>query len=119
MRGDIRVGLDFSHTDAHWGYGGFMRFRGRLASAIGFDLEEMEGFRGTRSFDEMTDPIKPLLDHLDCDGVLTPEECMQVAPRLRELVADWADDDYDKRHALLLAEGMDEASQAGEDLQFR
>ncbi|WAH35012.1 hypothetical protein [Alicyclobacillus dauci] len=113
------MGLDFSHCDAHWAYSGFMRFRRRLAEQIGFALDEMEGFGGTRSFDEMVDDIKPLLDHSDCDGELTPEECKQVAPRLRELVSGWLDDDRDKIQALDLAEGMELAAEEGEPLRFR
>lgn len=32
------MGLDFTHTDAHWSYGGFDRFRIRLAWAAGIKL---------------------------------------------------------------------------------
>ena len=55
------------------------------------------------------DAIVPLLNHSDCDGKLTIRECRKVAPRLRTLVEAWADDDYDKKMALRLADGMDEA----------
>lgn len=86
------MGIDFSHSNASWAYSGFMRFRSRLAQAEGFDLEQMDGFqrawepaRPMRSWDEITTPLKPLLEHSDCDGELTPEECAQVEPRLREV----------------------------------
>ena len=64
------------------------------------------------------DDIVPLLNHSDCDGDLTVEECKRVAPRLRELVKDWSDDDYNKIHALALADGMDEAVEHNEPLEF-
>lgn len=40
----------------------------------------MDGFGGDVSFDTISDPIKPLLDHSDCEGELTPEECAGTAP---------------------------------------
>src|SRR3546814_10466403 len=39
------MGLDFSHTDAHWAYSGFTRFRRALAKHEGIDLDAMEGFQ--------------------------------------------------------------------------
>lgn len=135
------MGLDFTHCDARWGYGGFMRFRCRLADEIGVGLESMEGFtsslenliciarreKPTRddmqpyitSWDALKpDPIIPLLSHSDCDGELTPEQCRSIAPRLRELVKDWKDDDYDKQHALELAKGMELAFSLNQPLEF-
>lgn len=120
------MGIDFSHTDAHWSYGGFARFREALAKHEGIDLDAMEGFRRHGddrpriSWSTVTTDLKPLLDHSDCDGQLTPEECRQVAPRLREVIdAIWPDErDYDRRTGLELAHGMDVAAQAGEPLEF-
>jgi len=56
--------------------------------------------------------------HSDCDGELSPEDCAQVAPRLLELIKNWPDDDYDKREARVLAEGMLECAEAKEALEF-
>jgi hypothetical protein len=71
----------------------------------------------------VSDPIVLLLDHPDNGGVLSPEECRAIAPRLRELVALWPDNltielDYDKRQALNLAAGMQEEALANEPLEF-
>jgi len=116
------MGIDFSHCNARWSYGGFNSFRQRLAKEIGMNLEEMDGFRRDEKpgipFSNFSDDIIPLLDHSDCDGVLAPDECKRVAPRLRELISKWDDDDYDKRHALELADGMDAAAVANEYLEF-
>src|SRR3546814_9161128 len=65
------MGLDFSHTDAHWAYSGFTRFRRALAKHEGIDLDAMEGFqrhgddRPRVSWNTVTTPLKPLLDHSD------------------------------------------------------
>jgi hypothetical protein len=112
------MGIDFSHGDAHWSYGGFNRFRSRVASMAGFDLGDMIGFGGSTSWDAVTDAIKDLLDHSDCVGELTPEQCKTIAPRLREIVQAWPDDNYDKHQALKLADGMDEAATVAESLVF-
>ena len=123
------MGIDFSHCGAHWAYSGFNRFRERIAGEIGINLRDMEGFSGflptpnqeekeALKWNKIIDPIKLLLNHSDCDGILTPEECAKVAPRLREIISDWDDEDYDKQNAIELAEGMEQASFLGEDLEF-
>jgi hypothetical protein len=112
------MGLDFSHCDAYWSYSGFNRFRERLANQIGFSLGEMVGFGGKREWDTVHDDIKPLLDHSDCDGVLTPEECKIVYPRLAELIQNWSEYDRDKIMALELIEGMKLCVELDEDLEF-
>ncbi|MFJ2004741.1 hypothetical protein [Streptomyces chartreusis] len=119
------MGLDFSHTEAQWAYSGFSRFRRALAHHEGIDLDVMHGFewygddRPRVSWDDVTTPLKPLLNHSDCDGELTPEECRQVAPRLREVVnAVWPEDCHDRASGLALADGMDAAAKANEPLEF-
>jgi hypothetical protein len=104
------MGLDFSHCNARWSYTGFSRFRARLAEAAG--LKELNNLV------IKNDPILPLLAHSDCEGILTPEECRSVAPRLRDLVSNWQDGDYDKDTGLELAEGMESAASKNEDLEF-
>jgi len=123
------MGLDFSHCNASWSYDGFDRFRQKLAKEVGIDLDSMEGFdiravlTGKISNSNKWSSLKPddvhdFLNHSDCDGILTPEQCGRIAPRLTELIKDWDDDDYDKQQALELIEGMNAASQAGEPLKF-
>lgn len=117
------MGIDFSHSDAHWAYSGFNRFRRALAQHEGFDLDRMLGFTRAAdavSWDTVTSPLKPLLNHSDCDGEMTPAECAQVAPRLREVVrAVWPDPrEYDHAHGLLLAEAMERCAANGEPLVF-
>ena len=89
---------------------------GESGSVPGFD--KYVGRQEVIPWENVKDDIKLLLDHSDCDGELTPEECAKVAPRLRELVSKWLDDDYDKINALRLAEGMEEALSKDVNFEF-
>lgn len=112
------MGLDFSHGKAHWSYRGFHRFRIKLAASIGIELEQMDGFGGTKEWDR-TDPLTILLDHSDCEDDIKAEDCEAVAKRLREEVSKWGDDfTYDKEHALLLAKGLEAAAKENKPLRF-
>lgn len=112
------MGLDFQGSDAHWSYSGFNRFRGRLQSFYGAlnwnELDTIEKARAALP----TCPILPLLAHSDCDGELSPEECGQVSPVLRALVAFWPEDDYDRNQAEELCDGMDECVKENTPLIF-
>lgn len=113
------MGLDFSHGDARWAYSGFMRFRMRLAQAEGFDLQSMAGYSpGGRPWSSVTTTLEPLLNHSDCDGELTPAECKQVAPRLKEIIAGWDLDDRDRNSGLELVAAMEYCAEHGENLEF-
>lgn len=114
------MGLDFSHSEAHWAYSGFGRFRDALAAHEGFVLDTMVGFGGDVSWDTITTPLKPLLDHSDCDGDLSPEDCAQVALRLREVIPlIWPNfNDHDASEGLLLAEGLELAAKSNETFEF-
>ena len=74
---------------AHWSYSGFGAFREKLAITEGFFLDDMQGFEGSKSWDLVTTPLKPLLNHSDCDGEMTPAEAAEVWPRLAEIAEDW------------------------------
>lgn len=146
------MGLNFCSKsqsfDAQWSFGGFKIFRVRLAQEIGIDdINSMKGFCdegnlesvGGRSWSEIDDVITPLLCHCDIEGDLNPEQCAQIAPRLRELVTDWPDaieietqpehqaigypawlhlPEHDKRNAILLAEAMEWCAEHEESLIF-
>lgn len=116
------MGVDIG--GAHWAYGGFSRFRQTLAEMEGFNLMDMAGFGGWHnpdckqlSWDTVDTPIKPLLNHSDCDGELTPEECAQVYPRLAELV-EQLEDSYDRDNGRILVAEMKAAAEGNYDLEF-
>jgi hypothetical protein len=89
---------------AQWSYGGFHRFRQLLAAEDGIDLERMAGFTDDFSgkpappgkpWSEVATTLAPLLNHSDCDGELTPDECIQIMPRLKEIRVTWKENDAD------------------------
>jgi hypothetical protein len=49
----------------------------------------MKGFGGKKPWDSVTTALRPLLDHSDCDGQLSPEDAATVAPRLTEVLDKW------------------------------
>ena len=116
-KGKIKMGINFSHSDAHWSYHGFHDFRKRLAAEIGINLNEMQGFGGNLSWDEITDPIVSLLNKSDLEGELSSQECASTAPRLRELISEWQEG-YDKYHGLSLADGMESCALLDEVFEF-
>lgn len=113
------MGIDFSHSEAAWSYGGFNRFRNKLVATLGvgttFDnICESKNIQPIEKFE-----ILPLLNHSDCDGELTPKEMKQIIPQLKDIVSNWDDNDYDKQNALELIEGMENAISNNENLEFR
>jgi hypothetical protein len=108
--------LDFTER-AHWSYSGFHHFRERLACAIGLKLDEMEGFGGTKAWDE-GHPLTPLLNHSDCEGELSDAQCGLVAFGLNEIIHKWPEDDYDRQNAEKLFNHMVKCLETRRSLRF-
>jgi len=112
---------DFSHRErASFTYGVFGYFRRRLAAPLGITLYEMEGFGGDVSWEPFKDaPLYPLLNHSDCDGRLSWQDCAQVYPALIDAVANWPKHDPLRELGLLLANHMRFCSEIQRDLLFK
>lgn len=115
----IYIGDD-DRSAVGWSYGGFGQLRRALARHEGIDLDRMEGFGdGNRSWDTVTTDLKPLLNHPDDHGDLTPEQCARVVPRLREVLSDLqGGEDWRFLSGLKLAEAMDQAVARNIPLNF-
>ena len=75
------MGLNCTHGCYDGPYSYFNTFRKWVAKQIFIDMDQMEGFAKDipgASWDCVIHPIKPLLDHSDCDGELTPDDCRSV-----------------------------------------
>jgi len=88
--------------DACFSYGGFHRFRTCLAMVEGIELGKMVGFGGELSWDEVSSPLKPILNFPD-DGVPTfsVEQCRPILARLKAIQESWP------LHKLMIAESME------------
>ncbi|MFD9434174.1 hypothetical protein [Streptomyces sp. NPDC060002] len=99
---------DTSSPDVSWSYTGFGVFRRWLAQAEGFELNEMDGFGGQRSWKDVSTTLAPLLNHPDDDGPdLTPAQCAAILPRLQEI----ADQPQEGNMDPLLQRHLDDARQ--------
>jgi hypothetical protein len=115
---NFRMQPSDTRSRASWSYSGFGEFRNELASLVGIELHAMEGFGGELPWSSVKpDAINILLDHSDCDGKLTAEECRAIAPRLLEL-APQLKDGYDTRMAITLSTDMALCASRGEVLEF-
>lgn len=121
------MGIDFTHCEAHWSYGGFHNFRQRLWKELSKEYTlpsseyiSMDGIGGSVPWNLFPDdePLKTFFDHSDCDGDLSPLECSAMAPRIKKLVANWPENDFDRLEAEELIEGMLLAASLGERLEF-
>lgn len=93
---------------AHWSYGGFHAFRVKISALAGINLNDMQGFDGNKKWSDLKDDIVPFLNHSDCDGSLSPQECKKIYPRLAELLNNMPEDDYDRKNGNILVENMKE-----------
>lgn len=116
----VKMGLDFTHCGAHWGYIGFGRFRQRIANALGHIGNYYESLLNGEPVEmgKYADDIKPFLFHSDCDGELTPDEMKKIWPILEHVVKLWDDNDCDKQQALELISGMKYAISKNEPIVF-
>lgn len=104
------MGIDIGK--AQWAYSGFMRFREKLASAEGIDLRQMRGFGDDNQNRPWEDDngndvtiLRPFLDHSDCDGELTWQECAQVVDRIEQIIETWRAPEGDYIHGRDISQG--------------
>jgi len=87
------MGLDTSHNCFHGSYSSFNRFRSSLAAQIGINLYEYIGYgeKGVKDLMSIEHDIQPLLNHSDCDGVLTVKQARQIAKGLTNILENFND----------------------------
>lgn len=135
------MGVCMSPGGACWSYGGFMRFRRRVAFVEGIDLFRCEyyveaitnqpGYYRSPDYStiipeehivrwrDVSSKVKRLLTHSDCEGFLTPKECARMVDRLDEIVELFPDGDYDKQEGRKLVAGMKACVETKKWMKFR
>jgi len=120
------MGLDTTHDAWHGPYSKFARWRRALAEAAGMpELGDIYGHQNGNDPAYVTfamlkpDDIHLLLDHSDCDGVISPEDAEKIAHRLEELLSEPAlqEEDWQERTKQFI-EGARLAFSLGEQIQF-
>jgi hypothetical protein len=114
------MGVNFQYevrSKATWTSPGFNIFRRRLAREIGIVLDELVGFGGSQPWPNIKDPIFLLLNHKDCSGEISPQDCHALANRLGYLIRAWPND-YDRIQAQHLIDTLYEADKANLPVKF-
>lgn len=119
------MGLDTSHDAWHGPYSSFNQFRTWVAAQLGINLKDCVGFtdKPTIALDiALADhDLLPFLDHSDCDGKLTPEECRRIAKGFKELLKNVPEDNThwsNYQHAVRFMKGCIRAANAKESIDF-
>lgn len=113
---------DNDDLSVHWSYVGFHIFRKQIAKTIGIeDLDQWwEALPATVPLDG-DDPIIYLLNHSDCDGELTPEDCDALVCRLRAIILSWDKQTIEKHgdRANKLCDLLEYSAETKQTLEFR
>lgn len=131
------MGLDTSHGAWHGPYSQFNAFRRRVAQLAGFPpLEQMEGFGGghltpgkpvgTLKWGDTPGDTRliPFLHHSDCDGEISPADCLEIANAMEDLALKIGDpepstdDHWWKQCLRRFAAGCRSAYASNEPLDF-
>ena len=118
------MGLNTTHGCYDGPYSSFNDLRRWIALQIFIDLDKMEGFdednKGS-SWNAILHPITPLLDHSDCDGELTPDECRSIIEGAQMILHKIDPADWKEMEVLLktFSNGCNKAIEKGETVYFK
>ena len=122
------MGLNCTHGCWDGPYSYFNAFREWVAKQIGIDLNAMVGFQRSYphtevigiSWDTVDHPIKPLLNHSDCDGELTVKECDSISKGALMILEDIPVGEYNEFADALykFANGCKDAIDKNENVEF-
>lgn len=118
------MGLDTTHNCFHGPYGTFNRFRISLGLQIGIDLNDFVEYGGMKSsLNDFNHDLKPLFNHSDCDGELTPKESEQIIKGLNSVLENFNEklpQDFNfKEKIIQFRDGLIEAVSKNENVIFQ
>lgn len=85
------MGLDTTHGCWNGAYSSFNAFRHFLAEKININLDEYHGYgsdNASKFLEDIDHDIMPLLNHSDCDGYLSVQECERIANGLEQILKE-------------------------------
>jgi len=119
------MGLDTTHNCWQGSYGSFNQFRYNLAKQIKINLDDyIEYGSGIKTLSDLDDDLIPLLNHSDCEGILTPDECKKIVKGLNDILNNFNPDlvnhdtDYFKKQIIRFRDGCKKAIEANENVEF-
>lgn len=80
------MGLNTSHGAYNGPYSSFNEYRREVAKIVGINLYNMVGYGWLIEWGKVTDNVKILLAHSDCNGEISYEDCKLLSDRLKELL---------------------------------
>lgn len=85
------MGLQTSHSAFNGSYTQFNDFRYCLAAQKGLNLDDYKGYRGQgeKELKTIKGGLSILFQMSDCDGFLTPDECLKIASELTEVLDNY------------------------------
>jgi len=78
----VAIGDEEFFAERMSSYFGFHEFRKAWAQLLGFDLDGMQGFGGTRPW--TTEPLQCFFDHSDCDGEISWQDAERILAQARK-----------------------------------
>lgn len=113
-----KMGLDTSHNAWHGPYSSFNSWREEIAKLFNISLRDMYGFGGDIQWEAIEEnDIHLLLNHSDCDGELSWEECKLIADALTSIL-DKIEDKWVKSKAETFIKGCLLAYSKQENIDF-
>lgn len=88
------MGVTISHGAWNGSCSAFNQMRRWVASQVGINLNEYAGYwdsTGTKDLNTLDHDLQPLLNHSDCDGILTPAECRRIIKGIKEALSNASD----------------------------
>jgi hypothetical protein len=124
------MGLNTTHGCFDGAYSSFGYFRKQIAKKIDVDLMSFTGFGGSVDFDTLDHPIKPLLNHSDCDGSLTVDEAKSIVKGIDMILEKMEDvdaslllleneDSWLKHKLIVFKQGAQFAIENNEEIEFQ
>jgi hypothetical protein len=118
------MGLDTSYDCFTGAYSSFNRFRARICETAGLgNIYDYLGYGGNKPYPvNQEEPLMILIDHSDCDGEISAEDCKPLQNALIELRKktdpDNPDDEEFRHRLTQFIDGLEDAIKHKDSVEF-